>query len=128
MTTDSQILTSEPTPEPIHQSINPSIQSAPAPCNPPSSIALLATDDQSATEDYPRALPAETLDIPQTGPTLDSGLWTPDLPRRKRMGKIAELPKDHRATINHLLDNGATYAVVSAEMAKLNISLNGETI
>ncbi len=50
-------------------------------------------------------------------------------PGTKRwIGKIATLPKEHRQKINELLDNGATYKTVAAEMSKDGISLNGENI
>ena len=49
-------------------------------------------------------------------------------PRRKPRGKIAELPKTQRGLINHLLDQGATYKAVCAEMAKHAVKLNAENV
>src|SRR3954469_6936247 len=48
--------------------------------------------------------------------------------RRKARGKIAELPKTHRDLINALLDEGATYKAVCAEMAKQAVKLNAENV
>src|SRR3954447_21985043 len=47
---------------------------------------------------------------------------------RKPRGKIAELSKDQRALINHLLDEGLTYRAIELEMARQNISLNAENL
>ena len=43
---------------------------------------------------------------------------------RKSRGKIATLPADKRDLINSLLDNGATYGTVVAELSKHGVSLN----
>src|SRR6266581_3139040 len=47
---------------------------------------------------------------------------------RKLKGKIAQLPKNQRDLINQMLDGGATYAVVAAEMTKHAVFLNGENL
>src|SRR4051812_35700393 len=46
----------------------------------------------------------------------------------KPRGKIASLPSDKRVLINRMLDNGATYATVAAELAKHGVSLNGQNL
>jgi hypothetical protein len=51
-----------------------------------------------------------------------------DSPQPRAKGKIADLPKDQRDFVNRLLDDGATYRVVAAELAKLGVSLNPENI
>src|SRR5579864_4503472 len=45
-------------------------------------------------------------------------------PHPRRNGKIAHLPKEQRDTINHMLDDGATYETISAKFAEQGISLN----
>ncbi len=52
----------------------------------------------------------------------------PSTARRRPKGKIPSLTKEQRDAINHLLLDGATYAVVEARMAEQGISLNGENI
>jgi hypothetical protein len=47
---------------------------------------------------------------------------------RKLKGKIAQLPKNQRDLINKMLDGGATYAVIAAEMTKHGVFLNGENL
>src|SRR5947207_3375759 len=48
--------------------------------------------------------------------------------RRKPRGKIAELPKSQRDLINNLLDDGATYKTIRAEMATHGVKLNAENV
>src|SRR5258706_4951070 len=47
---------------------------------------------------------------------------------RKRVGKIAQLPKIQRDLINRLLDDGSTYKIIEEDMAKQDVSLNAENI
>jgi hypothetical protein len=64
----------------------------------------------------------QTQPIPQTAPSIFKPAG------RKPTGKIASLPRAQRDIVNQMLDNGATYDAIEAEMAKHGVSLNGENI
>jgi hypothetical protein len=69
--------------------------------------------------------PLPTAPSPEpSSPNLDPAT----LPPRRLKGKIAGLTKDHRDTINNLLLDGSTYAVVISRMAELGVSLNPENV
>src|SRR5689334_17317307 len=72
---------------------------------------------------------SQTLNSPTINPAPASALPVAFLsPRRKPRGKIAELSKNQRDLINQLLDDGATYKAVCAEMAKQAVKLNPENV
>src|SRR5947207_5121559 len=71
------------------------------------------------------ATQAESPQQPQPEP--QDGVSPPALSRKPK-GKIAQLPRPQRDLINKLLADGATYAVVAAEMTKHEVSLNAENI
>ena len=87
---------------------------------------LPSSEPQTLANGQPTTQPFAALDpsSPSSGakpPTLYSK-------RRKPTGKIAQLPKEQRGLINHLLDDGATYDGVSQEMVKHGVFLNGENV
>ena len=82
-------------------------------------------------------VPPPTSEALNSSTVNSAGLTAPTPPRiadtsrsagRKPRGKIAELPKSHRDLINQLLDQGATYKAVCAEMAHHDVKLNPENV
>src|SRR5215510_6129058 len=89
--------------------------------------SLTPGSDPDMTSDAPQhSAPATSNPQPPTNPSPPDS--SPTAQPVKRKGKIAELPRVHRDTINRLLEDGASYKTVELEMLKHGISLNAENI
>jgi hypothetical protein len=82
----------------------------------------------------PQILPldpqTQPVAFPELGEVVPDSLADalPKIKKRRPTGKIAELPQEQKDLINRMLDDGKSYRVIEAEMAKLGVSLNGENI
>src|SRR2546423_509611 len=135
MTPEPAILDPEPTPAQIDQCLSNSGagilagESAGHPCPAISSPSGPSIQQLAAPKSDEGGSINPTIQQSTASPLQPS--ITPSLqpaPARRRVGKIAQLPKNQRDTINRLLDDGSTYKVIEQEMAKQDISLNGENI